>query len=74
MRRTNSVMGVTKQALLNITGGESYAVVLPLLSTGGDERRARLPVEEIADNFDIPESTIRAVLTYAAEKRRHLKP
>ncbi len=24
------------------------------------------PVEEIADNFDIPEDTIRAVLTYAA--------
>ncbi len=32
------------------------------------------PVEEIADNFDIPEATIRAVLTYAAEKRRSVEP
>ncbi len=28
------------------------------------------PVDEIADNFDIPEETIRNVLSYAAEQRR----
>jgi len=31
------------------------------------------PVEEIADNFDIPEDTIRAVLSYAIKKKQ-LKP
>jgi uncharacterized protein (DUF433 family) len=31
------------------------------------------PVEEIADNFDIPEATIRAVLEYAASKRKQLQ-
>jgi uncharacterized protein (DUF433 family) len=29
------------------------------------------PIDEIADNFDIPESTIRTVLQYAASQRRH---
>jgi len=31
------------------------------------------PVEEIADNFDIPEQTIRALLAYAAQKNPALK-
>jgi len=31
-------------------------------------------VEEIADNFDIPEPTIRAILSYAAERRKRPGP
>ena len=30
------------------------------------------PVDEIADNFDISEQTIMDVLSYAADKQRHL--
>ena len=31
------------------------------------------PVEEIAENFAIPESTIRELLTFAASKQRQLQ-
>ncbi len=29
------------------------------------------PVEEISENFDVPEDTIREILIYAATKQRH---
>ena len=32
------------------------------------------PVEEIAENFDIPETSIRDVLSYAAKRNPALKP
>lgn len=32
------------------------------------------PVEEIADNFDMPEQTIRDILTYAANKQKQPQP
>lgn len=32
------------------------------------------PVEEISDNFDLPETTIRDLLTYAADKQRQPQP
>jgi len=32
------------------------------------------PVEEIADNFDIPEQTIRELLAFAARKNKQLQP
>jgi uncharacterized protein (DUF433 family) len=31
------------------------------------------PIEEIAENFAIPESTIREILTFAASKQRQLQ-
>jgi len=31
------------------------------------------PVEEISDNFDTPEETIREILKYAAKRRKHPK-
>ena len=32
------------------------------------------PIDEIAENFDMPEQTIREVLSYAADKQKHLQP
>ena len=32
------------------------------------------PVDEIADNFDMPEQAIRDLLHYAANKRKQLQP
>ena len=32
------------------------------------------PIEEISDNFDMPEQTIRDLLTYAANKHTQLHP
>lgn len=32
------------------------------------------PVEEISENFDIPESSIRALLSYAAKQNPAIKP
>ena len=32
------------------------------------------PVAEIAENFDMPEQTIRAVLRYAAKRQKHPRP
>ena len=32
------------------------------------------PVEEISENFAIPETTIRAVLAFAANKRKQTQP
>ncbi len=32
------------------------------------------PVDEIADNFDMPEQTIRDLLIYAADKQKQLQP
>ncbi len=32
------------------------------------------PVEEISENFAIPETTIRELLSFAAHKKKHLHP
>ena len=32
------------------------------------------PVEEISDNFDMPEQTIRDLLTFAVNKQKQLQP
>ena len=36
--------------------------------------RAGSPIDEIADNFDVPEQTVRDLLGYAARKQKHLEP
>ncbi len=32
------------------------------------------PVEEISENFDTPEDTIREILSYAAKRQKHPQP
>ena len=36
--------------------------------------KAGSPVEEISDNFDMPQQTIRDLLTYAATKQKQHQP
>ena len=75
----NPVMDWTECPLVEVVPGKVSGV--PLLKgtrlpadTVLSNYEAGSPVEEISDNFDMPEQTIRDLLTYAANKHTQRHP
>ncbi len=79
IRTESPVMDWTDCPLVEIIPGKVSGV--PLLKgtrlpadTVLSNYEAGSPVDEIADNFDMPKTTIRDLLSYAANKRKQPQP